>query len=635
MENTTHLFLGIRFNCNKCHDHPFERWTQDQYYQLAAYFARVGLKADPTGGKATVGGTAVEGAKPLYEVVFDRDSGDVRHERTGQIAEPRFPYEHTFDRGNGVSRREELARWITAKDNRYFARSYVNRIWGYLLGTGIIEPIDDIRAGNPPTNPQLLDWLEGQFVDSGFNVQNLIRIICASRTYQYSIATNPWNEDDTTNYSHAIARRLPAEVLFDAVHRVTGSVPHIPGVPPGTRAAQLPDAGITLPSGFLAKFGRPARESACECERTNRVMLGPVMALLNGPTVADAITDPDGELARLVSRLPDDRELVAVLFLRIVNRQATRQEIDAGVAAIAAAGADQRRLAAVHQANVANLDAYRRTLPGRIAAWEETQTATEWFPLELMEFVTTNGAAFTREADGSWYLSGNSGKGQYTFKAHTHQKAITGIRLEVLADKRLPNGGPGRAADGNFVLSELRVHAAPEGKPDDAVAVPFTGARATFSQPGHGVAKAIDGDLEDVGWAVAPQLGRNHTAIFETETDVGQDGTAVLSFELHHAFGNGTYSIGRFSVLATSSMRPLRLVPPAAVLLAIVNIPPDDRTDDQRAQLLSHYRKTDARLRQLEEAAAASQRAQADQRLVGAQDITWALVNSTAFLFNR
>src|SRR5262249_17327781 len=152
-----------------------------------------------------------------------------------------------------------------SKENPYFAKSYVNRVWSYLLGVGLIEPVDDIRAGNPPTNPQLLDKLTEEFVASGFNVQELIKTICKSRTYQHAIATNKWNKDDEINYSHALARRLPAEVLYDAIHRATGSVSKLPGLPPGSRAAQMIDSSVPVPGGFLELFGRPPRESSCEC----------------------------------------------------------------------------------------------------------------------------------------------------------------------------------------------------------------------------------------------------------------------------------------------------------------------------------------------------------------------------------
>src|SRR5205814_207841 len=185
------------------------------------------------------------------------------------------------------TRRDELAAWITSSDNRFFASSYANRIWGYLTGRGMIEPLDDIRAGNPPTNPELLEYLTSEFIQSGFNTRHIIELICKSRTYQLSVTTKHWNEDDSINYSHAIARRLPAEVLYDAIYQTTGAPSTFPNLPPGTRAAALPDVGIELPDGFLANLGRPPRESACECERVNQLQLGPVMALVSGPTVGN------------------------------------------------------------------------------------------------------------------------------------------------------------------------------------------------------------------------------------------------------------------------------------------------------------------------------------------------------------
>ena len=346
MENTTHLFLAVRFNCNKCHDHPFERWTQDQYYNMAAYFAQIGRAKDPMSGDKKIGGTAVEGATPLYEIVSDTGKGEVQHDRTGVTTPPKFPYDDSYEAADGASRREELARWITSPQNRYFAKSYVNRLWGYLLGVGLIEPLDDIRAGNPPSNPELLDRLTATFVESGFNEQELIRTICKSAAYQRSIEVNSWNEDDSINYSHAIARRLPAEVLFDSLHRVTGAPTRIPGMPAGSRAAALPDVGIKIPGGFLDQFGRPARESACECERSTGVMLGPVMALVNGPTIAGAISDGGNELVKLVAAEADDGKLIEELFLRILSRPPTEQERTECLATIAQIEADHQKLLA-------------------------------------------------------------------------------------------------------------------------------------------------------------------------------------------------------------------------------------------------------------------------------------------------
>lgn len=322
MENSTQLFLGVRFNCNKCHDHPFERWTQNQYYHLAAYFAQVGRKP---------------GSRADEEIIFDTPGrGEVPHVKTGQPMEPAFPYDHADSEAAeaDATRREQFAHWVTSKENQYFATSYVNRLWSYLLGTGLIEPVDDIRAGNPPTNPALLKRLTETFVASGFDTQELIKLICKSRTYQLSLETNRWNEDDELNYSHALARRLPAETLYDAVKSATGSVSKLPGMPAGYRASQLPDSAVELPGGFLGLFGRPPRESACECERSSGVILGQALNLVNGPVIADAIADPNNRIAGLTLKFKDDARLVEELFLSILCRYPTDRESAAGVEAI-------------------------------------------------------------------------------------------------------------------------------------------------------------------------------------------------------------------------------------------------------------------------------------------------------------
>ena len=515
MENTTHLFLATRFNCNKCHDHPFERWTQDQYYELAAYFARVGLKMDPESGKRQIGKTAVEAGKPLYEIVLDKPDGEVTHDRTKEVTAPAFPY----PAGTGenakaeTSRREILAQWLTAPDNPYFASSFANRVWGYLLGTGIIEPIDDIRAGNPPTNPELLNWLTRELIDHKFDVRHLMRVICQSRTYQLSVAVNEWNADDETNFSHAKARRLPAEVLYDTIHRVLGASSRIPGVPPGTRAAALPDAGIKLPDGFLGNLGRPVRESACECERSSELQLGPVMALVSGPTLNDAISDPNNALLKLVQMETDDRKMVQQLFMRILNRPATEKEIAAADQLIrelepehkkleqaladtgqrlepdlarkekirqdkigAAQKARDEYFATIREAEAAKdaayqekqeaaakqLKQYEARLPELFTAWEEKHRGrqVEWVIWNAAEYGGSMKSTFTRQDDGSLLAQGNPGKGTYQLEGELPPGNYSALRLEVLTDKRLPKNGPGRAQNGNFVLSEFEVYAA-------------------------------------------------------------------------------------------------------------------------------------------------------------------------------
>ncbi len=616
MENTTQLFLAVRFNCNKCHDHPFERWTQDQYYQTAAYFSQVDLKADPAGGGQMIGGTDVEAPKPIYEFVADTNKHEVIHDRTKNVAAPRFPFQTAFQHpAAGAPRRMELAEWLTSKDNPYFARSYVNRLWGYMLGTGIIEPLDDIRAGNPPSNPELLEYLTQDFVSSGFDVRHVMRLICKSRTYQLSVETNKWNADDKVNYSHAIARRLPAEVLLDAVYRVTGSVSKIPGVAPGTRAAALPDSGVELPSGFLATFGRPARESACECERSSGMQLGPVLALVSGPTLADAVADPGNELSRLVLTQADDARLIDELFIRILNRPPTAAEIETcrndikiveedhrrmaeelgrreaefaikrpelelkRKAAIAAAQttlaeyekllapriAEQERKKAEATAKLeADLKNYESvTLVKKMADWEKEKTAlivNRWAVLEPKAMSASNKAVLTKEPDGSILVTGRNTNSEVTIVVETELTGITGLRLEVLPDSRLPNGGPGRATDGNFVLNELELTAAPKADPKQVKPVKLEKALADFSQANLEVAKAIDGSAGDQanGWAIAPATGTTHWATFETAQPIGGPGGTVLTFKMTHRFQNA-WTLGRFRLSATRSVKPVGL----------------------------------------------------------------------------
>ncbi|MCA9134887.1 MAG: DUF1553 domain-containing protein, partial [Planctomycetales bacterium] len=344
---TTHLFLAVRFNCNKCHDHPFERWTQDQYYELAAFFAQTGLKADPASGDKKIGGTAVEGAKPLYEEVFDKTEGEMTHVRTGEAVAPAFPYQCDVPGAEGATRRQQLAAWITSRDNAYFSKSFVNRLWGYLTGVGLMMPLDDIRAGNPPTNPELLEHLSQEFLRTDFDVEHMLRLICNSRTYQLSVGSHRWNADDTLNYSHATARRLPAEVLYDAVYAVTGAISEIPGVAPGTRAAALPDVAVSLPDGFLNNLGRPVRESACECERSQELQLGPVMALVSGPTVGKAISDPKCALPKLAANtVLSEEQIVREIYLRVLSREASDEEVAAVMQAAEGISTDHQRLAA-------------------------------------------------------------------------------------------------------------------------------------------------------------------------------------------------------------------------------------------------------------------------------------------------
>jgi Protein of unknown function (DUF1553)/Protein of unknown function (DUF1549) len=322
LENATQLFLGIRFACNKCHDHPFERWTQSQYYGMAAFWGQVGMK---------------NGLREGEQVVYDRSTGEVTHPKDGRVMPPSFPYDHPGKIRKTAGRREQLADWLTAPENPFFAKSIVNRVWSYFLGKGIIDPVDDIRSSNPPSNPPLLDALEKDFVTHGFDLRHLMRTIAQSQTYQSSIVTNAFNEDDLANFSHAVPRRLTAEELLDALNQAAGHTPNFSGVPTGFRADQLPDSQVAQ-GGFLDLFGRPPRETPCECERSSEVSLSQALNLVNGPTISDALIDPKGRIAQLMKQNPDDKTIVEEMYLAALSRFPTPQEFEKAKAYLDQAG---------------------------------------------------------------------------------------------------------------------------------------------------------------------------------------------------------------------------------------------------------------------------------------------------------
>lgn len=326
-ENTTQLFLGVRFSCCQCHDHPFEKWTQRQYYGLTAFFAQ----------------TAV--AQGARTVVFDRrDGGETLHPKTHQPVKPFTPYDLKAKPHSAGTRRQQLGDWLTASENPLFATAMVNRTWSMFFHRGIIDPVDDIRSSNPPVNPELLDALTRDFIANGFDVRRLIRTIVRSRVYQHSFRANAWNADDANNFSRALPRRLTAEQLLDSLMVTTGSRTSFPGLPPGLRAAQLPDAHFAS-AGFLEQFGKPARESSCECERSSEVSLGQALLMINGPTVATAIGDPAGRLAKLLAQPLSDAALIEELYLAAWCRLPTEAERQKALAAFAQPGAARAQVA--------------------------------------------------------------------------------------------------------------------------------------------------------------------------------------------------------------------------------------------------------------------------------------------------
>jgi len=647
MENTTQLFLAVRFNCNKCHDHPFEKWTQDNYYTLAAYFAQTTLTPDPKGGGQRLGVTAIEGSgTPLVEVVGDGKGVVVEHERLKGVATPpKYPFQIKAEILPTETRREQVAKWITTPNNPYFAKSYVNRIWGYLLGVGIIEPLDDIRAGNPATNPELLQKLTDEFVASGFDTRKLIKTICQSRTYQLSIASNKWNKDDEINYSHAAARRLPAEVLFDTIHRATGSQSRLPGLPIGARAAQLVDSNVDLPGGFLELLGKPVRESACECERSGGLNLGPIMAMVNGPIVGEAVRDPNNRLNKFAASEKDDGKVVDEIYLSVLNRMPTMRERAAGIEAIEAAGGDHAKLVAEFKPKIDALQAYEKSLPDRQKAWETAQRSLKpstWTTLDVLRAESKHGAPATAKPgatltinkDGSILASGKvDAIDMYTVMGHVEtDKPITAVRLEALADPSFPANGPGRAENGNFVLNEFRLTARPLDKPDAVpTAIKLTSAGQVFQQDGFPAAFAVDNNPA-TGWATSPRLGQDNAAMFKFDKPAsGPAGVAFVAV-LDHRFGT-SHMIGKFRISVTTDPNPKLGNPLSPEQVALLETPEATRTPEQKAQLRAMYLAQDKEYARL--AAEVVNAPPADPRVLGAQDLVWALINNPAFLFNH
>jgi hypothetical protein len=611
MEAVTQLFLGVRFNCNKCHDHPFERWTQAQHWQLAALFADV-RREDVPGSPRMPRREVMEGREPpTVEETIDDGEGGVVRDPGGRAHAPAFPYGFEGELPEGGTRRQRLAAWLTAPGNPYFARSYVNRVFGYLLGRGLIEPVDDIRAGNPPSHPELLDALTAEFVASGFDLRLLLRRICGSRAYGRSIEPNAWNEDDLVHFARAMPRRLPAEVIYDAVHQATGVRPRLPGTRPGTRARDLVDAGVEAPDGFLDLFGRPPRESVCECERSAGLSLGQALNLVNGPTFGDAIRSPGNAIEELVRHEADGGRVLDELFVRFLCRLPTAAERE-----LLLPGLDPLR--------VENLDALpdeqRRALVERQRSWEAAQSVATWQPVVPGNVRSAAGTPLEVLADASVRASGTAAETDtYEFVGRVEIERIRGIRLEVLPDPALPRGGPGRADSGNFVLAHLAASVVPLADVTAGRPVRFSAATADFSQADWPVAASIVDDGK--GWGIHPQAGVAHTAVFELAEDAETAGGALVVLRMRMPYG-GAHLIGRFRVSVTDAPRPVRHAELPEAVLDALRVAAAERDAAQRARVHEHFVAQDPEL-------------VAWLRLATAQDLGWALAASPAFLFNR
>ena len=301
------VFLGVRIECAQCHHHPFDRWSQHDYYGMEAFFTQVSFKQSPAG-----------------DVLVPTRKTVTKHPRNGEVVQAHGLMQNMPEETPAGDRRSLFADWMTSPDNQWFASNIVNRVWAHLLGRGIVEPVDDFRLTNPPTNPELLDALAKRFVESGFNLHQLIRTITASRTYQLSATTTESNNRDEQNYSRALIRRLDAEVRLDMICQVTGTSEKFRGVPSGYRAIQLWDSQV--PHYFLSLFGRPVRATACECERATSPSVAQVLHVLNSPEIQSKLSDDTGQLARLAGSIEDNDRLVEELYLMFYSRRPTGDE---------------------------------------------------------------------------------------------------------------------------------------------------------------------------------------------------------------------------------------------------------------------------------------------------------------------
>jgi hypothetical protein len=307
-ENVAQALMGVRVQCTQCHNHPFDRWTMNDYYSLAAFFAQIGRKA---------------GEDPRETIVYNSASGGVKHPIGGKDMAPKFLGGAQPTIPKGADRRAVFAEWLTAPDNPYFARNLANIIWAHFFGKGIIDPVDDVRVSNPASNPELLDYLAQQLTSYKYDFKKLIRDICLSRTYQLSSIPNDTNAGDTLNFARSSVRRIRAEVLLDALSTVTGSTEKLRGLPAGARAVEIADGRTS--TYFLTTFGRATRETPCSCEVKMEPNLSQALHLLNGDAVNSKVVG-GGVVKKLLKagRTPD--EITEELYLRTLCRLPTAEE---------------------------------------------------------------------------------------------------------------------------------------------------------------------------------------------------------------------------------------------------------------------------------------------------------------------
>ncbi len=316
-ESIAQAFLGTRIGCARCHNHPLERYTQDDFYHFSAFFTRVKLDRKDSKTGPTLLTNAPRDAN-------DRRAVGVNQPRTNQYMKPQPLDRSPVSLYPAADPRQKLAAWMTDPKNEFFAGSMVNRLWRHYLGVGLVEPVDDLRATNPPSNPALWAALVKEFVGHKFDWKHLMRVILNSRTYQLTSSTTPNNATDAKFYSHYYARRLPAEVLLDAIAQATGIPEKFDGYPDGVRAIQVPDPGVN--SYFLRLFGRSDRVTACACERMGDVTMPQLLHLQNGDRTAEKLTGGQAILTKLLVEEKNDDKLTEALFLSTLSRLPTSDE---------------------------------------------------------------------------------------------------------------------------------------------------------------------------------------------------------------------------------------------------------------------------------------------------------------------
>jgi hypothetical protein len=339
-ESAAQVFLGIRMQCARCHNHPFDNWTQTDYHSFAAFFSRVQYRIVENNRRDNLDKHEFAGEQIVW---MDR-GGEIKHPRSGDVLRPLFLGAETPKFADDADRLLALADWVADPKNPFFARAQANRVWFHLFGRGIVEPNDDFRASNPPVNAPLLDALAQDLAAHHFDLRSLIRTIMNSHTYQLSAVPNETNRADETNFARALVRPLQAEQLLDALAQVTGTAPTFPGYPSGTRAGQLP--GVSANRGrrqrasdgerFLTSFGKPIRLLSCECERSDDTTLGQAFQLITGPMLDKMLRDSDNRLERLLAA-KTNAEIVEEFYLAALSRPPSAKERQTAVELLARA----------------------------------------------------------------------------------------------------------------------------------------------------------------------------------------------------------------------------------------------------------------------------------------------------------